>query len=195
MTPTSARILLATSGSPAARHATGVAAELASAFNAELTVVHIVPAIEYRVGRLAPTLPIARRLDDPYASSVLLEARRIAWDKGSAARTVLIAGEPPQTIVALAARLHADLVVIGVKQRRGPARLLTRTGRWVRAHAPCPVLAVAAAQPSPPSAATEPVPAPASPQGDAAPCRSCNAGRCGCCGAFGCSVLVADKKA
>ena len=161
MTPSAARILLATNGSPAARRATGVAAELASAFAAELTVVHVVPAIEYRVGRLAPTLPITRRLDDPYASSVLLEARRIAWEKGSAARTALIAGEPPQAIVALAARLHADLGVTGVKRRRGPARPLAR----------------------------------ASPQAAAAPCCWCDAGRCGCCRAFGCSVLIADESA
>jgi nucleotide-binding universal stress UspA family protein len=135
MTPATARILLATNGSPTARHATEVAAELASAFNAELTVVHVVPAIEYRVGRLAPMLPITRRLDDPYASAVLLDARRIAWDNGAAARTVLIAGEAPQAIVALATRLQAALVVIGAKQRRRRPRLLALMQRCVQAHA------------------------------------------------------------
>jgi nucleotide-binding universal stress UspA family protein len=76
-------MVVATSGSGACRHATGVAAKLASAFAAELTIVHVVPAAEYRVGRLAPTLPITRQLDDPYASLVLLDARRLAWTKGA----------------------------------------------------------------------------------------------------------------
>ena len=59
------RILLATSGSPAARNATKGAADLANAFSAELTILHIVPATGHRIGRLAPALPITRRLDDP----------------------------------------------------------------------------------------------------------------------------------
>jgi nucleotide-binding universal stress UspA family protein len=193
VTPTSARIVVATNGSPASRHATGVAAELASTFAAELTAVHVVPAIEYRVGRLAPTLPTTRRLDDPYTSAVLLEARRIAWERGSAARSVLIAGEPPQALVAIAARLDADLIVIGLKPRRGLARLLARTARWVQAHAPCPVLAVPENQPSVPPAATEPLPS--SPRADAAPCCWCSAGRGECCRPFGCSVLTANESA
>ena len=59
------RIVVATSGSGASRHATEVAARLASAFEAELTIAHVIPATEYRTGRLAPTLPIARQLEDP----------------------------------------------------------------------------------------------------------------------------------
>jgi nucleotide-binding universal stress UspA family protein len=183
---------MATSGSAAARRATGVAAELASAFTAELTVVHVVPAIEYRVGRLAPTLPITRRLDDPYASSVLLDARRIAWDKGAAARTVLIAGETPQAIVALATRLDADLLVVGANQRRRPAQLAARTRHWLQAHAPCPVLAVPPGRTSPGLVATEPVQVLPPRQSDAAPSCCCGAG---CCRGLGCSVLVADGSA
>ena len=191
MNPTSPRILLATSGSAAARHATVVAADLASAFAAELTIVHVVPAIEYRVGRLAPTLPITRRLDDPYASTVLLDARRIAWDGGAAARTVLIGGEPSQAIVALATRLDADLLVIAAKHRRGPARPVPSSGRWIQAHAPCPVLAVPADRGTPERAGSESVPALSPPPSDLVPCY----GYCGCCAAFGCAVVVAERSA
>ena len=136
------RIVVATSGSGASRNATEVAAGLAIAFEAELTIVHVIPTTEYRTGRLAPTLPIARQLDDPYASLVLLDARRIAWAKGATARPVLIAGEAPQAVVAVAGRLIADLLVVGAKRRRGPTSALARTRGWIQAHAPCPVLAV-----------------------------------------------------
>jgi nucleotide-binding universal stress UspA family protein len=88
------RIVVATSGSGASRQATQSAARLASAFGAELTIVHVVPAVEYRTGRLTPTLPIAQQLGDPYASLVLLDARRLASAQGATVRPVLIAGEP-----------------------------------------------------------------------------------------------------
>jgi nucleotide-binding universal stress UspA family protein len=65
MTLPGPRIVVATGGSGASRRATEAAARLASAFAAELTIVHVVPAAKCRTGRLAPTLPIARRLEDP----------------------------------------------------------------------------------------------------------------------------------
>jgi nucleotide-binding universal stress UspA family protein len=86
MTPQTPRLLLAASGSQASRQATAVAADLASTFDAQLMILHVVPSVAYRVGRLAPTLPIPRKLDDPLTSSVLLEARRVAWARGVSAR-------------------------------------------------------------------------------------------------------------
>jgi nucleotide-binding universal stress UspA family protein len=149
MTVPRSRIVVATSGSGASRSATETAARLASEFDAELTIVHVVRALEYRTGRLAPPLPIARQLKDPYASLVLLDARRLAWAKGATARPVLIAGQAPQAVVAVAGRLVADLLVVGAKRRRGPASALARSRRWIQAHAPCPVLVVPAAAISP----------------------------------------------
>jgi nucleotide-binding universal stress UspA family protein len=141
--------------------------------------VHVVPAIEYRVGRLAPTLPITRTLDDPYASSVLHDARRIAWNRGVAARTVLIAGETPRAIVALATRLHADLLAIAEEPGHKLWPIPSRTRRWLKTHAPCPVLAVPADRPPP--GATEPLPQPASAENALALCCVCDGGRCACC--------------
>ena len=60
MTPQHPRILLAASGSAASRPAAVVAADLASTFNAQLTILNVVAPVEYRVGRLAPTLPVTR---------------------------------------------------------------------------------------------------------------------------------------
>ncbi len=122
MTPQTPRVLVAASGSLASRQATAVAANLASTFEAQLVILHVVPAVEYRVGRLAPTLPITRQPDDPLTNPVLLEARRLAWTRGTSARTILIAGDPAPVIVAVARELRADLLVIGSTPRLVPAR-------------------------------------------------------------------------
>ncbi len=109
-------MLLAASGSEASRHATSVAADLASTFDARLVILHVVPPVEYRVGRLVPTLPIIRQLEDPLTSPVLLEARRVAWGRGASAGSILVAGDPARVIV-VAGDLGADLLVIGSTPR------------------------------------------------------------------------------
>ena len=126
MTPQAPRLLLAASGSEATRHATGVAANLASTFEAQLVILHVVPPVEYRVGRLAPTLPISRQLDDPLTSPVLAEARRVAWARGASAKTILVAGDPARVIVAVAGDLGADLLVIGSTPRLLPSALAAK---------------------------------------------------------------------
>jgi ferredoxin len=75
-------ILIATSGMAAGRNATAVAAQLAKRLGAELTLVHVVAPIEYRVGRLTPTLTITGRLADPQRSPVLRDALLIAASSG-----------------------------------------------------------------------------------------------------------------
>lgn len=97
-TPHAPRMLVAASGSAASRRATAIAAELACTFDAELTILHVIPATEYRTTRLGPILPINRRLDDPLTNDVLLDARRIAWTRGVSPKTVLIAGEAARAI-------------------------------------------------------------------------------------------------
>jgi universal stress protein A len=157
MTPQTPHVLLAASGSEASRHATAVAADLASTFDARLTILHVVPPLEYRVGRLAPTLPITQQLDDPLMNSVLLDARRIAWARGASARTILVAGDPAHVIVVVTRDLGADLLVIGSKPRPVPSAFAAKTRRSVQAHAPCPVLPVTPDRPAPPRPAVEPV--------------------------------------
>jgi nucleotide-binding universal stress UspA family protein len=157
MTPQNPRVLLAASGSEASRHATAVAADLASTFDAQLMILHVVAPVEYRVGRLAPTLPITRQLDDPLTSPVLLDARRVAWAHGASARTILVAGDPARVIVGVASDLGADLLVIGRKPRLLPTALAAKTRCWVNTHAPCPVLAITADRPAPTRPAVEPV--------------------------------------
>jgi nucleotide-binding universal stress UspA family protein len=152
------QLLVAVSASDASRRATAVAAELAGTFNARLTILHVVPPLRYRVGRLAPTLPIPQRLDDPLSSPVLLDARRIAWTRGVNPRTILVAGEPDQAIIAVAGELGADLLIVGTKSRLLPGGPAARRRRWLHAHAPCPVLPITCDPPTPPRAALDPIP-------------------------------------
>ena len=150
-------LMAAVSGSDASRRATEVAADLANTFDARLTILHVVPPLRYRVGRLAPTLPITQRLNDPLSNPVLLDARQIAWARGVNPRTILIAGDPGHVIVVVASDLGAVLLVIGTKPRLLPGRLAARRGPWVHAHAPCPVLTVSSAPPKPARPALEPI--------------------------------------
>lgn len=149
--------MAAVSGSDASRRATAVAADLANTFDARLTILHVVPPLRYRVGRLAPTLAITQLLDDPLGDPVLQEARQIAWARGVSARAILIAGDPGPVIVTVASDVRADLLVIGGEPRRPPGRLAARRRWWVHAHAPCPVLPIPSAPPTPPRPALEPI--------------------------------------
>jgi nucleotide-binding universal stress UspA family protein len=143
-------LIAAVSGSGASRRAAAVAADLADTFDARLTMLHVVPPLRYRVGRLAPTLPIAQRLDDPLGNPVLVHARQIAWARGVSPRAILLAGDPGLVILTVAGNLGADLLVIGTKPRLLPGGLASRRRRWLHAHTPCPILEVTADPPTPP---------------------------------------------
>ena len=149
---------MAASGSLASRQATAIAADLASTFDAKLTILHVVSPAEYRVGRLAPTLPITRQLDDPLSNPVLLEARRLAWTRGANAKPILVAGDPAPVIVTVAREVGADLLVIGSTPRLLPSALTAKIRLWVSTRAACPVLPVTADRPRVERPPTQPVP-------------------------------------
>jgi nucleotide-binding universal stress UspA family protein len=132
-------IVVATSGSRSSEAATVYAAELAASVNARLRIVHVVPAIEYRVGRLAPMRAVAHRARDPFTSPVLCRARQLAWQHGSAATLDLLSGEIPNTIVAAATDAHADLLVLSTPRARRRLSATPPVRRWIERHAPCPI--------------------------------------------------------
>lgn len=133
-------VMVATSGSRASREATALATDLALAWGAAVRIVHVVPSVQYRVGRLAPMRAVPRRLPDPFESQVLAYARELAWRRGVAATVALLAGEPAAMITGAAAEAHADLLVIGARSAGRPGRRTAPTRRWIEAHASCPTL-------------------------------------------------------
>jgi nucleotide-binding universal stress UspA family protein len=172
-----ARVLLATDGSAAARVATRVAARIAAGQDAELILVHVTAPTEHRVGRMAPAMPLTRRLEDPLASSVLADARALAFDARRVCRS--------DAILAWGRGAQPELVVLGGRAR--PAFARGRTVRRVQARAACPVLAVTTPVHGRPAlrlarpllrAVVRYAP---TPRHEAA-CPCCAAGGCGCCG-------------
>jgi hypothetical protein len=83
---------------------------------------------------------------------VLLDARRVAWARGTNAKTILVAGETARVIVFVAGDLGADLLIIG-----NTPRLAAKTRRWLDNHAPCPVLPMTADRPALAQPGIEPV--------------------------------------
>lgn len=98
--PVPQRVLLATDGSAAARLATRVGARIAAGQDAELILVHVAASTEHRVGRMAPAMPLTRRLDDPLANGVLADARALAFEEGATCVPVLLSGDPAEAILA-----------------------------------------------------------------------------------------------
>jgi nucleotide-binding universal stress UspA family protein len=125
--------LVGAGGSKASGRAVETAAGLAGAFVAELVIAHVLPAVEYRVARLATPLLLTRKVDDPHDDAPLQEARRVAWERSVAAKLSLLSGDPAPTIVALADELDVKLVVLRARRPLG-GWFLGRVRRFAETH-------------------------------------------------------------
>jgi nucleotide-binding universal stress UspA family protein len=139
------RILHASDFSPASRRAFDAAVGLAKANGAALTLVHVLePAIpwvevDYASPRAYRLITSARA-----AAAKQLEALvRTAKRAGVHSTGRLVDGNPRDAIPRAAARMHADLVVVGTHGRTGLDKLLLGSvAERVVATARCPVLTV-----------------------------------------------------
>jgi universal stress protein A len=129
-------ILYATDFSDQSQAAFPLAVALARVYGATLTVAHVLPApvLAYTTGEVAtgpnPTLEEVRetlRKTDPKDPSVHMEYE-------------VVEGEPSTEILALANKIHCDLIIVGTHGRSGLSRLLVGSvAEEVMRHAPCPV--------------------------------------------------------
>jgi len=133
-------ILLATDGSREAELAAATAADLASATNSELHVVH--------VGELLPTILAQTEVEPAQLEREARElldkqVRRVQEAGGTVKEAHLRLGRADEEIVDLAQSLHVGLIVIG---SRGHGRirraLMGSVSDSVVRHAPCPVTIV-----------------------------------------------------
>lgn len=139
------RILVATDFSECSLRAVDLAVTLATAFRAELTLVHaweirVYPYMEYVLSsaELMSSLEqaAARKLEE----SLLELKKQVSW-----ARSELRAGAPWQQILEASKGLHADLIVMGTHGRRGINHaLLGSVAEKVVRFAEVPVLTVRA---------------------------------------------------
>lgn len=133
--------------SETATRALAYATALAKWYEAQLTVVHVVPVFDESMESSLPLVKDERRT--PYApirADVLAEMRRVTEQVGAAALNPALLAEEGRThavIVSRAASEQADLLVLGTHGRGGFNRLLLGSvAEKVMRTAPCPVLTV-----------------------------------------------------
>ena len=140
------KILIATDGSPAAQEAVDVGLELAKEQGADVTFVHVVPAEEVRGGRGgAHALTHEEEVDE--SETALKEAAEAADAAGVSYAVERFAGETVETIVALADKENADMIVLGCRGRNPVASaILGSVSHGVLRRASRPVLVVKGAK-------------------------------------------------
>jgi nucleotide-binding universal stress UspA family protein len=92
----------------------------AAAQGAEVTVLHVVPARRWRVGRLAPARAVPMHVVDPLESAVLRDARRVALEYAIRPRLELIAADDADTVIlGMARQVGAATIVVGASGPEG----------------------------------------------------------------------------
>lgn len=137
------RILVAVDGSDHALHAARLAARLARALDAGLTLLAVYHGPSAALGEPNYSAALGEALDE--ARRIVAQARQAVSDvDGPEPETEWLSGHPAETIVATARDGGYDLVVMGTRGRgRIGAALLGSVSSAVAAHAGRPVLVVA----------------------------------------------------
>lgn len=130
------RILLAYDGGEPARKALETTAELARKFEAEVSVVSVVP---FHPGRS----PIDPWDDGLVHADELREAGRLLREQGIEAELLEPSGDPAPTIERIAAERGADVVVVGARGLGAVGRVLQGSvSQHVATHAAATVIVV-----------------------------------------------------
>jgi universal stress protein A len=114
---------------------------IASASQAEITLLHVVEyvPVEPMGEALLPTVQIESELMDRARTKLAQLSQRLGL---AHAQQIVESGSIKAEIVRTAQRLHSDLIVLGSRERHGLAILLNFTEDSVLHAAPCDVLAV-----------------------------------------------------
>jgi nucleotide-binding universal stress UspA family protein len=140
--PPAPQVLIAVDDTPAGRRTLISGLAQAAARDAEVTVVHVVPARRFRVARMGPSRAVPMRVRDPLESPVLRDARRLGFAHGVCPRLELIAADDVDAVIlALAGQVHAATIVVGASRPDGLAAPLG-VCQGVLRRAPVPVFVV-----------------------------------------------------
>jgi nucleotide-binding universal stress UspA family protein len=143
------KIVVGVDGSPSSLKAVGVAADLASKYDAELVLVAVEHELPPALAAELETYLRQEHIDVPidelpteHAENVLADARFQAEGEGAVkVASRMSRGDPAEEIIGAAQRENADLIVVG---SRGHGRLagllLGSVAQKIVAHASCPVL-------------------------------------------------------
>lgn len=139
-------IVVGTDGSPSSMQAVEQAATWAGALQADLHIACAVrPPIE--VASLNPMgaafLPNWAEAANAEAAAAVARAAEVARQAGATAEGHVLNGEPATALIEFSERVGADLLVLGSKGMKGPARfLLGSVPNRCAHHANCSVLIV-----------------------------------------------------
>ncbi|HLG53467.1 MAG TPA: universal stress protein [Steroidobacteraceae bacterium] len=126
------------------KHSEQIAArgrDLAAVLGAELSLLHVVEYVP--VEPMGETLLPAVQIEEELVQRARLRLAELAQSLGiGSARQDVAAGNVKAEIVRAAQEQHADLIVLGSRERRGPSILVNLTEDTVLHAAPCDVLAV-----------------------------------------------------
>lgn len=144
------KILIATDGSSNSRKALAFAVEIASRFDSQLYVLHVVPNMEIPVEVLEYLS--AEDIEDPPASFYLEKiGQKIIQQSENECKltgcdnvhTVVLRGDPADTIIAFAKNEQMDIIILGSRGFRGlKGRLLGSVSRKVSHDTECSCLIV-----------------------------------------------------
>jgi universal stress protein A len=135
-------ILLAVDFTSATDTVAQQAMKLCQAFNARLSLVHVVEFVQTNLPNdlvLPQTLEIDQELKERGMQRLQELAEKLGIDKSEC---IVSQGSTRREILHLAEERNADLIVIGSHGREGIQRLLGSTANAVLHGAPCDVLAV-----------------------------------------------------
>jgi nucleotide-binding universal stress UspA family protein len=111
---------------------------LAGEYQAELRIVHAIPAVEAGVP--------GRSFDTEFVSSIAAEAKsRIAGVQascGTKASVAIEAGEPAKVVTDIAREFAADLLIIGRHNNTGVGGHLRQNAYGILRDSPCPVISI-----------------------------------------------------
>ena len=141
------KIVVPLDGSEYAEKALRIAIDLATKYNASMTLVHVVPASSALItGPEVSTAPILMNLSNELSESgkrILQEGAKIVQQAGIPVTTVLEQGDISEHIIGVADNEKADLIVMGERGLSSVARFfLGSVANKVSHHARCPVLIV-----------------------------------------------------
>ncbi len=140
-----ASIVIALDGSDCAQRALAIALDLALVHKSRLTIATVVDPVEACAPAVDPMGSI-----QPFLEAMTEDAHRLIDDAGVKAIAagvpadgLVLEGPPIATLLDLARRRHADLIVIGSHGRKGVSRFIAGSvAEGVTREAPCPTLIV-----------------------------------------------------
>jgi universal stress protein A len=115
------------------------AVELAKQYDAELSVVHVVPSVPYY---MASGLSSISDIEDHLEDQTKERLTDIEKEFDIKIKTHMVHGLPKKEIVALADELKADLIIVGSHGKHGAQLLLGSTASGVMHRAHCDLLLV-----------------------------------------------------